>query len=272
MPNWEKLLGYFYRTMLFLFAILSAVSAVFLVSSGAGVVVLFIVAFFSLILSIRLDNLRIKIRDYELDLGKNVSEGYDGLIEHTKDASNIAAQSLQKVKNVSSGDPFHDLSVLIESGIRNRDMTAADQLLNNLKINISSRKYLERFEDTEMKVVRFENNDLYVNSSGKEGYLKRGMRFRVYRDTVQLSDDTAEEVTEFLGIASVELASKGTTKMTMKRWAVDFDSEEVEEIRNNELKGKKLYADILIPESVAETPIEELEQAYEQLKPIRSNP
>lgn len=60
--------------------------------------------------------------------------------------------------------------------------------------------------------------------------------------------------------------------MKMEKWSVPIHNDKIMEIRNNELKGKKLHADILIPESVEEMASEELDEAYQQLKPIQSEP
>lgn len=271
MPDYGELTNYILRFSFFLLAITAAGAAVFLVASGIGIVLLMIISFFSLIIAARFNDVSIELGDYSLDLGHKAPEGFDGLIEHVSKSSDSAARSLEQIKNrSSSGDPFHELSLFIDKGIDNFDRTAADRLLSELKAGIDTLRYVNEFEETEMKVVRFKNDILYVNSSGKEEFLKKRMKFRIYRETVQISNETAEDVTDTLGIAAVELASKGTTKMRVERWLTRLDSQDVSEIRNNELNGKKLYVDVLVPESAKETPIEDLEQAYQQLKPIRT--
>lgn len=273
MPDWSKSSEYVIRLLFLVLAVASVGSAIFLVGSGTGLVVLIIIGFFSLLITARYQNLRVELGDYVLDFNDNLSEGYDGLIEHTKVSSSLAAQSLQEVRrHARSGDPFHDLSRIIDIGIKNRNKSPPDQLLSNLKVNISSKIYIESFSETDMKVVRLQDYEIYVNSGDKSNFLKTGMKFRIYRKTLQISNDTAEDITDSLGVASVVLASKGTTKLKMEQWTVPIDNQEVVEIRNNDLKGKKLYADILIPESVKETPIQELKEAYQQLKPIRTEP
>lgn len=271
MPDWSKLTDYALRFFFLLLAIVAAAAALFLVASGIGIVLLMVIAFFSLIIAARFDDIKIELGDYSLDLGDRTPENFDGLIEHVSKSSDSAARSLERVKSRgSSGDPYHELSLFIDKGIDNFDRTAADLLLSELKTGIATQQYVNEFKETEMKVVRFEGDTLHVKSPGKEEFLKNGMKFRIYRETVQMSNETAEDVTDSLGIATVELASKGTTRMRVDQWLTRLDSQDMVEIRNNELKGKKLYVDVLIPEVAKETPIEDLEQAYQQLKPIRT--
>lgn len=271
MPDWGKLTDYILRFFFLLLAIAAAAAAIFLVASGIGIVLLMVISFFSLIIAARFNDISIELGDYSLDLGNTTPKGFGGLIQQASKSSKSAARSLEQVKtHSSSGDPFHELSLFIDKGIDNFDRTAADRLLSELKTGISTRRYVDKFEETEMKVVRFEDDILHVKSSGKEEFLKKRMEFRIYRDTVQISNETAEDVTDSLGIATVELASKGTTKMKVERWLTRLDSQDLIEIRDNELKGKKLYVDVLVPEIAEETPVENLEQAYQQLKPTRN--
>lgn len=189
MPERNKKTEYIIRFFFLLLSIASVVAALLVVGNGIGVVVLMILAFFSLLISASYQGTSVELGDYKLDFGDELPDGYNGLIEHASKSSKVTAQRLREVRrHADSGDPFHDLSVIIDSGMNNRNKTAADQLLSALKINISARRYSEKFSDTEMKVVRFQNNKLYVNSSGKSEYLKEGMKFRIYRNTCQISD------------------------------------------------------------------------------------
>ena len=270
MVNLRQIEEYITRFLFLLFAIIS-ILATQIVTGGAFIIGLLVISFFSLIIFAKFDGIKVTLGKYSLDLSEGLSNGYEGLIEHANEYSTSAAQSLLKIQQYNdSGDPFHDLARIIDNGIEHEEQTGIDKLLNELKTNIATRKYVDEVQDPSMKVVRFQEDDLHVNSSGKEEFLKSGMKFRIYRETTQLSDGSAEDVTDSIGVASVVLVSKGTTQMKMERWGVTLDNPEIKEIRSNELKGKKLYADIYISESVEKTPLTELEQAYQQLKTNRA--
>lgn len=271
MPDWRVYSDYILRFFFLLLAVISAIAAVLIIASGIGTVLLIVISFFSLLIASKYDNLEINLGDYSLDLGDRLSAGFDGLIEHANKSSNNAAGALGRVKrNSDSGDPFYELSILIDEGFESINQTPIDRLLSNFKISVATRKYVDEFDETKMKVVRFEDNVLHVKSSGKEEFLKSGVKFRIYQETQHVSNNTLEDVTDILGIATVVLSSKGTTKMKVERWLTSLEDENIRELRNNELLGKKLYVDVLMPEAVEDTPIEELEEAYQQLKPIRT--
>ncbi|MCF2166068.1 hypothetical protein [Halobacterium salinarum] len=275
MADWSRLNNIGFRILFLLLGISMVYAALVVLGGGSGMVILLVLAFTSFSISAGIDKLNIKFRGHRLGLGEPLSEGYQGLIEHANKSSEGASRSLRKVKRHSdSEDPFHDLSSVIDAGIQERNRTSVASLLEDLNSNIQTKKYIESFEDTGMKVVRFENDELWVNSEGRSTYLKRNMKFRIYREKIETSNESAEPVDDHLGVASVIRASKRTTKMKMERWTTSLEDEEVQEIRGGEggLKGKRVFADVYVSEGVAEASLEELEEAYQQLKPIRSEP
>jgi len=269
MSRWSSYAEYIIRLV---FVLVGVVSLALAILSGGTLALGFIfITVVCLILAIKYRGLKLTVRGYTLEFGESLPDGFEGLIEHAEKSSKTAAESLREVRMVSnSNDPYHDLSEIIDSGIKTRDQSGADLLISELKTSIQSKNYLEKAEDRQMKVVRFEDDILHVNSGGKEGLLKRGMQFRIYRKTVELADEESEDVEDQIGIATVELASKQTTKMRMREWLKPLDDPEITAIRENKLKGEKLFADIVVSDPLKQTPKEELEEAYQQLNTLRS--
>jgi hypothetical protein len=263
---------YIYQILFILFSVVSAGIGLFVVSDTTLKALFIILTFFSLVLAYNPDNLVVQYRDMHMEWGTTLSEGYDGLIEHANKNSSAAAERMSEVRYRShSNEPFHELAQVIDTGIEYQDSTLPNMILSNLKLNIESKKYVEYFQDPSMKVVRFEQDRLYVDSSERKEFLKENMVFRIYTERVQLANESAESVSNQIGIAEVVLTSKNITEMRMRRWTTPLENPEIQSIRQNELKGKKVRAEILLPESIKNTPIEELEEAYQQLRPIRSD-
>jgi hypothetical protein len=164
-----------------------------------------------------------------------------------------------------SANSFDELANVIKSGLYARENTPVERLRDTIDFMINTKRYEDQFANTEMKVVDFRDDTLHVKSGNKGEFLKEGMKFKIVANRRSVSGDEVEQVSEPVGIAEVTLASRATTKMRVLRWDVPTDQDNIEEMRRNELKGKQISVDVIIPDELEGVKIEDLEETRNEL-------
>ncbi|WP_436347681.1 hypothetical protein [Natronorubrum sp. FCH18a] len=256
-----------------LLCVVSAVSIALAVTqdySGNVTLGLILAAFLSAILFLEFETLKLKFRDVQMELGsrgRSSEHHFREILEIAQNESDRAYALLTQIESESTSiRTFDELSNVIEQGLVLKSSSPFEYVLQVMNEIVSTKKYTSKYDDTEMKVVRFENDTLYVKSEERGPDLKRGMKFEVVRIGTQPSGEEIEEVSERVAIAEVSLAQKRTTELKIIRWEVRTDQEEIIEIRNNNLLDRRVTVDIITPEEIEEISQDELEETQRELQ------
>ena len=237
--------------------------------SLSGVILLGILslAFVSAVVLIGYD--QIKIRGMELIRNQGTDgdeEGFDQVLSIAEDESPRTRDLLESIQSHNvSASPFDELANVIEAGLYARETTPVERSIDMIKLIIDTKNYKQQFSNTELKVVDLRSDTLHVKSGNRGEFLKEGMKFKLITTRQSVSGDEVEDVSDPIAIAEVELASRTTTKMRILRWNVSTNRDDVKDIRNNELEGKRVSVELLTPDGIEEVNIEELAEIRNEL-------
>lgn len=192
------------------------------------------------------------------------TETYDHIVSVAGYESERAEALLRTVQsNSSTADPIDELSNVIELGLQSQIRYPIEAALRTVNRAIDTKNYIDTFDETEMRVVRFRGDTLHVKSESKGRYLQEGIRFGVY---LIEQDASGDDVHVLAGTAEVTLASERTTEMRILNWQVPTQEERINELRNGNLTERPARADIPAANELSDIDIQTLEQIQANLR------
>ncbi|GAA0196958.1 hypothetical protein ACFFQF_32575 [Haladaptatus pallidirubidus] len=204
--------------------------------------------------------------------GKETKSAFQQIKEIAEEESIRTARLLEAVRtrNNSYRD-IDELANIIEQGIKVEDTDPFTWLLSEVRNDLYVKDYKDEFPDSRMKVVQFEGDVIHVKSENRVQYLNEGMKFSVQLKQRSASGESLEKVDHPIGVAEIELVSHRTTKMRMVSWVSPLDDPQVQEVRSNNLKGKEIFADIVIRDEVENANRSQIEETKKELEELVYN-
>ena len=152
--------------------------------------------------------------------------------------------------------------VIMAPEINQSKKESLEHLIEDFRLKYYSKYYHEATNNKELKVIKIDDDSILLNASGVSQYLKRGMKFKIYKiDSLEIpeSQETIEVPSMELGMGEVEHVAEKYAKLNVK-WKKYKPNTSIDEA--------KLVAVVYIDDDTIHSDADDLRQVYDVLKRI----
>lgn len=204
--------------------------------------------------------------------GTNLESDFEQFAQIAGEGSNELEEHLRRIQSEDrTNQPFTAVANVLRTGIEHHGGFSFSTILEVLENSINAKRYQENIGEKRLKVVRFKDNQIHVNSGEAEEFLKRGLEFTIFVKVARMVDGEATDIERPIGKAEVELVSSQTTELRMVEWNVDREEEDIKELASNNLNNKRVTAQFDVESTIENVEMDALKEAYEILNEVDKN-